>query len=43
MLLVATTAAGLQAQLHCLQAYCDDKKLTVNATKTQVNILRPGG
>ena len=43
MFLVASTAAGLQAQLHCLQAYCDAKKLTVNAAKTQVIILRPGG
>lgn len=41
--LVATTAAGLQAQLHFLQDYCDAKKLTVNAAKTQVMILRPGG
>jgi reverse transcriptase-like protein len=43
MLLVATSAAGLQAQLRCLQEYCDAKKLTVNAAKTQVLILRPGG
>jgi len=43
MFLVATSAAGLQAQLHCLQTYCDSKKLTVNAAKTQVMILRPGG
>lgn len=41
--LIATTAAGLQAQLHFLQDYCDAKKLTVNAAKTQVMILRPGG
>ena len=43
MFLLSTTAAGLQAQLHCLQDYCDAKKLTVNTTKTQVMILRPGG
>jgi len=43
MFLIATTAAGLQAQLHALQAYCDAKKLTVNTAKTQVMILRPGG
>ena len=41
--LIATTAAGLQAQLHFLQDYCDSKKLTANAAKTQVMILRPGG
>ncbi len=43
MFLIATSAAGLQAQLHCLQDYCDAKKLTVNTAKTQVMILRPGG
>ena len=43
MFLIATSAAGLQAQLHCLQTYCDAKKLTVNIAKTQVMILRPGG
>jgi hypothetical protein len=41
--LLATTAAGLQAQLHALQTYCDAKHLTVNSAKTQVVILRPGG
>ena len=43
MLLMATSVAGLQAQLHYLQTYCDAKKLTVNIAKTQVMILRPGG
>lgn len=43
MFLIATSAAGLQAQLHCLQGYCNAKKLTVNSAKTQVMILRPGG
>jgi hypothetical protein len=43
MFLIATSAAGLQAQLHALQTYCDAKKLTVNTAKTQVMILRPGG
>jgi hypothetical protein len=43
MFLIATSVAGLQAQLHCLQGYCNAKKLTVNAAKTQVMILRPGG
>ncbi|KAL4440102.1 hypothetical protein ABPG75_003103 [Micractinium tetrahymenae] len=43
MFLLATSAAGLQAQLHVLQAYCDAKHLTVNTSKTQVMILRPGG
>ena len=41
--LLATSAAGLQAQLHALQTYCDAKHLTVNSAKTQVVILRPGG
>ena len=43
MLLISTSAAGLRAQLRALQAYCDAKKLTVNAAKTQVMIMRPGG
>ena len=43
MLLVATSPAGLNAQLGSLQAYCDAKKLTVNTAKTQVMIFRPGG
>ncbi len=43
MLLISLSAAGLQAQLHCLQAYCDAKRLTVNTAKTQVMVLRPGG
>jgi hypothetical protein len=43
MFLVATSVAGLQAQLRCLQDYCNSKKLTVNTAKTQVMILRPGG
>jgi hypothetical protein len=29
--------------LHALQDYCNAKKLTVNAKKTQVMIMRPGG
>ena len=41
--LIATSAAGLRAQLRFLQAYCEAKKLTVNTAKTQVMILRPGG
>ena len=41
--LLALSATGLQAQLHALQSYCDSKHLTVNAAKTQVMILRPGG
>jgi hypothetical protein len=43
MLLLSTSVAGLNAQLQSLQAYCDAKKLTVNAAKTQVIIMRPGG
>lgn len=43
MLLLATSAAGLQAQLHSLQTYCNAKKLTVNTAKTQVMVIRPGG
>jgi hypothetical protein len=43
VLFISTTPAGLQAQLNALQAYCDSKKLTVNAAKTQVMIFRPGG
>ena len=43
MLLMSTSAAGLNAQLQSLQTYCDAKKLTVNAAKTQVMIMRPGG
>ena len=40
---LSTSPSGLNAQLQCLQAYCDAKKLTVNAAKTKVMILRPGG
>ena len=43
MLLISTSPAGLNAQLQSLQTYCDAKKLTVNAAKTQVMIMRPGG
>jgi hypothetical protein len=43
MFLIALSPAGLQAQLDCLQDYCDAKKITVNAAKTQVMIMRPGG
>ena len=43
MLLLSTSVAGLNAQLRALQTYCDAKKLTVNAAKTQVMIMRPGG
>ena len=43
MLLLSTSVAGLNAQLESLQTYCTDKKLTVNAAKTQVMIMRPGG
>jgi hypothetical protein len=43
MLLISTSAAGLNAQLQSLQTYCNAKKLTVNAAKTQVMIMRPGG
>lgn len=43
MLLIATSPAGLQAQLDFLQSYCDAKKLTVNAAKTQVMVFKPGG
>ncbi len=43
MLLMSTSPAGLRAQLTSLQHYCDAKKLTVNAAKTHVLIMRPGG
>ena len=43
MFLVSLSPAGLQAQLDFLQTYCDAKKLTVNAAKTEVMIFRPGG
>ena len=43
MLLFSTSPAGLNAQLAALQTYCEAKKLTVNAAKTQVMIMRPGG
>jgi len=42
-LLISTSVKGLNTQLLSLQDYCDNKKLTVNAAKTQVMILRPGG
>jgi hypothetical protein len=43
MLLRSTSAAGLNAQLQSLQAYCDTKKQTVNAAKARVMIMPPGG
>ncbi len=43
MLLMSTSVAGLNAQLQSLQTYSDAKKLTANAAKTQVIIMRPGG
>ncbi|KAL4853296.1 LINE-1 retrotransposable element ORF2 protein [Chlorella vulgaris] len=43
MFLLSSSASGLQAQLHALQDYCNAKKLKVNAKKTQVMIMRPGG
>ena len=43
MLMISTAPKGLRAQLLALQSYCDSKKLTVNAAKTQVMIMRPGG
>ena len=43
MFLLSLSPTGLQAQLDYLQSYCDAKRLTVNAAKTQVMIFRPGG
>ena len=37
--LLATTAAGLQAQLRELEAYCRENGLTVNVKKTKVMLL----
>ena len=39
MALVATSAAGLQAQLDVLAAYCERWDITVNAAKTKVLLL----
>ena len=37
--LLATTAAGLQAQLAVLEAFCQQRALTVNLVKTKVMLL----
>ena len=39
MALLATSAAGLQAQLRLLEAYCAERGLTVNLVKTKVMLL----
>jgi hypothetical protein len=43
MTLLATSAAGLQAQLELLQQYCQQWGLTVNIDKTKVMRLSSGG
>ena len=42
MALLATSAAGLQAQLRLLEAYCQEWGLTVNVTKTKIVLLAGG-
>jgi hypothetical protein len=39
MALLATSAAGLQQQLHLLEQFCTDRGLTVNLKKTKVMML----
>ena len=35
LILISTSAAGLQRQLDALQGFCEQRQLTVNLTKTK--------
>ena len=39
MVLLSTSAAGLQVQLCLLERYCEEWGLTVNVDKTKVTLL----
>ena len=41
LILVSTTAAGLQMQLDALASFCDQRQLTVNLSKTKVVVFEP--
>ena len=41
LILMSTTAAGLQKQLDVLALFCEIRQLTVNLTKTKVVIFEP--
>lgn len=41
LILMSTTAAGLQKQLDVLASFCETRQLTVNLTKTKVVIFEP--
>ena len=41
LILMSTTAAGLQTQLNALASFCDQRQLTVNLSKTKVVVFEP--
>ena len=40
LILMSTSAAGLQKQLDALASFCDQRQLTVNLSKTKVVVLQ---
>ena len=43
LILMSTTAAGLQRQLDALSCFCEQRQLTVNPTKTKVVVFEARG
>ena len=43
LILMPTTAAGLQRQLDALSCFCEKRQLTVNLTKTKVVVFEARG
>ena len=41
LILMSTTAVGLQKQLDALASFCDQRQLTVNLSKTKVVVFEP--
>ena len=42
LILMSTTAAGLQKQLGALASFCDQSQLAVNLSKRKVVVSEPG-
>ena len=43
IVMFSSTIPGLQKQIHVLESYCDESKLTVNMDKTKVVVFKNGG
>jgi hypothetical protein len=43
IILLSSTAEGLQAKLDILDSYCNDWCLTVNPTKTKIFVFNKAG